>query len=240
MTKISRTPLYHKVKDKLLNMIEENYDPGDKLPSEEKLRKQFGVSRSTIREGLSLLEHEGIIEKKHGKGNFVKERNERIYNHLSNIVNIPRIIEDHGYEVKVKESDYYSVESDFVARKLNSQNNYFILLERVFTADDVPAIYCKDFIPQNSFEIELMEELDVYNNSLIDFFKNELNIDFEHLEGELLPVEADSIISEKLEIELNSLLIQMQQITYIDSDTPFIYSDSYNRNDLIKICYRRT
>ncbi len=51
--------------------------PGDKLPSEESLRNQFKVSKTVMREALSQLVAEGLIEKKRGAmgGSFVAEGN---------------------------------------------------------------------------------------------------------------------------------------------------------------------
>jgi GntR family transcriptional regulator, transcriptional repressor for pyruvate dehydrogenase complex len=42
--------------------------PGDKLPSENELVKQFGISKQTLRESLRALEHMGLIESKKGTG----------------------------------------------------------------------------------------------------------------------------------------------------------------------------
>ena len=42
--------------------------PGDKLPTEKEISKQFGVSSVTVREALRGLEAYGFIEKKKGKG----------------------------------------------------------------------------------------------------------------------------------------------------------------------------
>lgn len=47
--------------------------PGDRLPSEEKLAKEIGVGRSSVREAMTLLRLHGIIETKHGDGSTVKE-----------------------------------------------------------------------------------------------------------------------------------------------------------------------
>ncbi|MFI8252770.1 GntR family transcriptional regulator [Streptomyces filamentosus] len=46
--------------------------PGDRLPSEPKLATHYKVSTPTIRQALALLQAEGLIEKTHGKGNFVR------------------------------------------------------------------------------------------------------------------------------------------------------------------------
>lgn len=42
--------------------------PGDKLPSENDLVKQFGISKQTLRESLRALEHMGLIESRKGTG----------------------------------------------------------------------------------------------------------------------------------------------------------------------------
>ncbi|WP_434456957.1 FadR family transcriptional regulator [Stutzerimonas urumqiensis] len=47
---------------------------GDKLPSENMLVKEYGVSRTVIREALSRLQTAGYVETHHGKGTFVVER----------------------------------------------------------------------------------------------------------------------------------------------------------------------
>ncbi|MFJ4717090.1 GntR family transcriptional regulator [Streptomyces sp. NPDC088785] len=44
---------------------------GERLPSETTLASRYGVSTSTLRSALALLQSEGLVEKTHGKGNFV-------------------------------------------------------------------------------------------------------------------------------------------------------------------------
>ncbi|MCI1013221.1 MULTISPECIES: FadR/GntR family transcriptional regulator [Herbaspirillum] len=56
---------------------EQRLKPGDKLPSEKQLGEQFSVSRSVVREALSQLKSEGIVNAQQGRGAFVNERGSR-------------------------------------------------------------------------------------------------------------------------------------------------------------------
>ncbi|WP_308193279.1 GntR family transcriptional regulator [Nonomuraea sp. MG754425] len=46
--------------------------PGAGLPSEVELRRQFRVSRNTVRQALSVLEREGLVVAEQGRGRFVR------------------------------------------------------------------------------------------------------------------------------------------------------------------------
>jgi GntR family transcriptional repressor for pyruvate dehydrogenase complex len=45
--------------------------PGDRLPTEQQLGEQFGVSRTGVREALRVLELQGLVEVRHGYGGGV-------------------------------------------------------------------------------------------------------------------------------------------------------------------------
>ena len=72
----SHLPLYVQLADMLREQIRRGeIKEGDKLPSETEMVKQFHLGRLTVREALSILVHEGLIEKHHGKGTFCKTNN---------------------------------------------------------------------------------------------------------------------------------------------------------------------
>ncbi|MFZ2322388.1 MAG: FadR/GntR family transcriptional regulator [Ignavibacteriaceae bacterium] len=54
-------------------IFEKKYPPGSKLPSENELCEQFGVSRTSVRDALGTLEAQGMIEIIKGKGMFVNK-----------------------------------------------------------------------------------------------------------------------------------------------------------------------
>jgi GntR family transcriptional regulator, transcriptional repressor for pyruvate dehydrogenase complex len=45
--------------------------PGSRLPSEPRLVEELGVSRTVVREAVSRLQAEGLVETQHGRGSFV-------------------------------------------------------------------------------------------------------------------------------------------------------------------------
>lgn len=47
--------------------------PGSRLPSEAVLASEFGVSRTVIREAISQLKHEGLVDPRQGIGAFVAD-----------------------------------------------------------------------------------------------------------------------------------------------------------------------
>lgn len=51
---------------------------GERLPSETRLASHYTVSTATLRSALAVLQSEGLIEKIHGKGNFVRHPLRRI------------------------------------------------------------------------------------------------------------------------------------------------------------------
>lgn len=58
---------------RILSMIEDEnrFSVGDKLPNENDLSLELGVSRSTLREAVKILTTNGILEIKRGRGTFV-------------------------------------------------------------------------------------------------------------------------------------------------------------------------
>ncbi|MFI6933522.1 GntR family transcriptional regulator [Streptomyces sp. NPDC050287] len=52
--------------------------PGERLPAEAHLASEYRVSTATLRSALAALQAEGLVEKVHGKGNFVRRPLHRI------------------------------------------------------------------------------------------------------------------------------------------------------------------
>lgn len=68
-------PLYFQIYRSLQDKIfRGEYAPGSLLPAEAALEKMYGTSRAPVRQALSVLENEGLVVRRQGKGTFVSDR----------------------------------------------------------------------------------------------------------------------------------------------------------------------
>src|SRR5512146_367825 len=68
----SNIPYYVQLIEVLKSQIaHEVWKPGQQIPGEPELCKIYGISRTVVRQALSEMEREGLIERRKGKGTFV-------------------------------------------------------------------------------------------------------------------------------------------------------------------------
>lgn len=69
---IERISITDAITEKLETLIVEGtFKPGDSLPPERQLAREFSISRASLRQALSVLESRGLILSRQGGGNFV-------------------------------------------------------------------------------------------------------------------------------------------------------------------------
>ena len=68
---LDRRPRYLQAADALAALLDTTYALSNLLPPADQLAQQIGVSRSTLREAMGYLEHEGRLIRKQGVGTFV-------------------------------------------------------------------------------------------------------------------------------------------------------------------------
>lgn len=70
---LSTTPRWLQLKHKLRDLATLHMRPGEQLPTEAVFCSHFSLSRVTVRQALTALVDEGILERHQGKGTFVCE-----------------------------------------------------------------------------------------------------------------------------------------------------------------------
>lgn len=73
MSRIPKRRLVDRVIDQLQEEISlGKLSPGDRLPTEDELTAQLGVSRTTLREAVGVLAHAGLLDVRQGHGTYVR------------------------------------------------------------------------------------------------------------------------------------------------------------------------
>jgi len=92
----------------ILDAIEQGeIKENDKLPKEQDLAREFGVSRSVIREAMSSLVTMGVVKRVPGNGTFVQRRNETASSNIDQTIGTDRaIFWDHLEEIEKVEGSY--------------------------------------------------------------------------------------------------------------------------------------
>src|SRR6516165_12267585 len=71
--KDARTPIYLQIAESIGSLLASGaLPPGYVLPPERLLCEQFGISRMTLRQAMSLLDREGLIDSRRGIGTVVR------------------------------------------------------------------------------------------------------------------------------------------------------------------------
>lgn len=101
-----RRTLVVQVSERIKQLIKTGeYGPATRLPSEGDLSDQYGVGRSTIREAVKVLEHEGLVDVRRGQGRFVSGQAStmlKLTQPLTRFQSVTSLLSELGYEVDVK------------------------------------------------------------------------------------------------------------------------------------------
>ncbi|MDD3173761.1 MAG: GntR family transcriptional regulator [Herbinix sp.] len=96
-----KKPLYIQFSDKIRNMIfNEEYQYGQRFPSERELENEYTIDRKTIRKSLNILVEEGLLTRIQGKGTFVK--NPSIQMPMKKVMGFSRLLRQEGVETTSK------------------------------------------------------------------------------------------------------------------------------------------
>ncbi|WP_343221414.1 GntR family transcriptional regulator [Ornithinibacillus massiliensis] len=129
--------------------IEEKIFNGEyigKIPSERELMDEYYVSRSTVREGIAQLVREGVLEKRPGRGTFVKLR--PINDWLGNLSSTSEIIERMGMTPGAKLIEHNIIElSDSLHELTGLKDAYYF--KRIRYANNIPIGIEKHYYPVN-------------------------------------------------------------------------------------------
>ena len=204
---------YHRVYNILRERIlDHSMSAGEKIPPERELCDTFGVSRITVRHSLQMLQDQGLVERRPGKGTFVRKAWQK---------KMP--ILDMDYEKSLKK------EAPNIVRQLLTweqvlpppeimeelgllKSEKCVLIERLDILDDEPLSYDKGYIPLNistSIDDEIVRKVE-----FLHLWEQREGLAISYIQSSTAAVKADETDSERLYVEEGSPILLTTDTVY--------------------------
>lgn len=229
LQKKGKIPLYSQLVDILVAEME-LMGAGDKLPSERQLCKLYGLSRTTVRQAISELELNGYIERVHGKGTFVANRDSYKHN-LSDYYSFTQQMISIGKVPRTEVLEFHIERSNkFVANKLKiEEGDKVIRFIRIREADDIPMMLETTFLPYDEFSKITRNTL--YELPLYDIFEEIYNRKIYHVEEDFSASIVGKEEAAALNISSGVPCLRIKRLSFdIDGDI-MEYTISFARGD---------
>jgi len=235
LDKASAIPLYFQLKRWLIDRVRGGeLQPGQQIPSEQELCREFSLSRGTVRQALSELAFEGHIYLVRGRGTFVAERIPDRWS-LSSYVSISEALRQSGLTVERNVLSVGWVKATRqVATALHIEPEARVMrLKRLWLADGQPLMVGVGYMPERLARD--LEGLDFHNRPLYATLSERCGIQITRVDRTLLVRLADAEECTLLQIPPGSPVQVLEERAYEESKgsggRPIEYSEDVIRGD---------
>jgi len=231
---IDRSPsLTDQVKAHLKEKIVDGAFEEGRIPSENELATELGVSRTTIRDALSRLEQEGAIYRKQGAGTFVNEPGLQIKSRLEEIWAYEDVLEDHGYtpSIKVLRVDRESADARTAAELGLETGDPLVVIEKLFLENRKPVVLTVNRIPG----VLIDEDTTVKGaEPLPELLEAHTDRNLAYYLSEIVPVTLKGHEAEQLGVKKGTPAISFEEVGFDQDNAPIVQATSYFRDDLLR------
>ncbi|MBC8391822.1 MAG: GntR family transcriptional regulator [Deltaproteobacteria bacterium] len=233
-------PVYYQIKHTVKNWIlNKEFVPSQKIPSENELADMFKVSKMTVRHAISQLVQEGFLTRKRGAGTFVAE-NIDLIDSLS--------IEFTGYmnEIfwQVQKAKTKSVvmkhlkASNLIRTKLGlpEKDKAVLQIKLIRFFEDKPFNYATNYLPVKIGS--KITERALYRKPLLQIIQQDLNIPLTEAYQTTEASFSDHEVSQALGIPSGSPMLFVERIMYTTNRKPVSMLQVFYRGDMFKYITR--
>ncbi len=204
-------PLYGQIKELLIRRLAAGeWRPGDALPSETALAREYGVSQGTLRKALNALEAERLVERRQGKGTFVPRHSaSRSLFQFFHLVG-------NGGERLLPESQALSCNAGVANRverealALNAGEGV-IRIRRMRHLNGEPIISEYISVPARLFRDLRRRPLEEVPNALYELYETRYGVTVTHIREQLRAVACEAEDAKLLGVPLGSPLLQIER-----------------------------
>lgn len=233
---ITRGPsLTEQVRQHIKQLIVENGFEEGRIPPETELAADLGVSRTTVRDALSRLEHEGAIVRRQGAGTFVNPHGLRIKTRLEEMWSYEEMLKDHGYtpSVKVIGIDIKPPAPDTAQALGLEEGQQVLAMEKVFYEDDDPVVLTYNFVPADLIDGEVIPS--DAEAPIFEFLEQQTGNQLAYYLSEIVPVLLTEEWAELLGTEPGTASISFDETGFDTDGRPLVHARSMFRDDLLRL-----
>jgi GntR family transcriptional regulator len=210
--------------DALRAIIDEQYEPGERLPAEPELAKRLNLSRNTVREAIGQLVHEGRLDRRWGVGTTVLSPRAQAAFSVTDVVPIRQIIEASGHKPSLLRfrTEIVQPSEEVVAELELDEGENALYVERLFAIDDTPAVWlrdwCRSHVGDTAIDVAALEDISVDLPALI---RSQTGQVLDRLEGR---IDAVPRAGDFLSPESEKPLVQISQNVVTREGLALVYS----------------
>lgn len=215
------SPVYIQIHNEIKKAIEAGkWKVGERIPAERELSTQFSVSRMTLRQAISTLVDEGILERKVGSGTYVASQ--KVQEKVSGVTSFTELMEAQGKKPSSRTISYHTSEpslSEIEKLQLND-GDLVLRMERIRFADSVPICYETATIPEKLISDFSKSEV---TKSLYKTLEEKAGLVIGRADQTVSAMLASERVSEYLDIKRGDAILRLHQLSYAQDGTPFEY-----------------
>lgn len=232
-TRTKKQPLYDQLVDILSEKIENEYQPGDLLPSEREVSERYGLSRTTVRLALQELEKLGMVVRQHGRGTFVADRSTQAAN-LSQTYSFTEHMRSIGRDPKTTILEFSQMDADKgLAEHMKTRlGEKLFKLKRLRAADGIPLMIETSYLPVRKFLT--LSERQLESTPLYEIIEQVYHETIRVAEEEVYASVVRPADAHLLDIPEDAPVLDLTRTTYNTSNEIIEYTKSVARADQFK------
>lgn len=216
---------YVSVYNQLFKMINEGTFPeGSRLPSEPELSRLIGVSRTTLRQALALLQDDGLVNNIRGKGNFIVKSKPNKDIGLETVGHpIYKCMNDIIDDVKIK--FHIEPSTDYFNQILVKKTAAVVLVDRWYKSQGKTIAYTFTLLP-----IETISKLNLDLNNkdrILEFLENDIYELSRNILVEIKYSTSGNFAAKTHPISSANQFHLIQETIYTDTEFPIVSNKHY-------------
>ncbi|GLC97248.1 MULTISPECIES: GntR family transcriptional regulator [Cupriavidus] len=193
------------------------------LPTEEAICERYGVSRITVRRALTDLASQGLVERRHGLGTFVKMQvSGRQAPSLSLVESLRKAAQE--TQVKVIEVSQAEAPPDIAAQLLLAADERAVHALRLRCADRLPVMLTDAWIPAAMGTG--VSAASLKKHALYELLMNQ-GVTFGSVVQEITAQLADPVLAKLLGVEVGAPLLKLVRLMHDQANVPVLHISIY-------------